>query len=625
MVAVASVQADPTRRRPPPETRPKQDAAPRRGVRSDAGPPVGSSEWIGATDAQLARLSRTAARDRLRLGEALLALADADGHHELGFSSLEAYALERCERGSRWARSSRSLARALRDRGLVHIRRALRTGAVGWSMAELLAKHATAETELDLLLASASKTVRQMKATLEPKPADAADDLDDEDEPERTTSRTVGRTELQIVEATRMLMELFDGHAPSDEAFVDALLGEAQSSLATLNGRRVLGLQSGPPDDALKEHLRRAAEWRRKLRREQEARAEARVLERCKEGCELDDEDDSPLPSTPRGLDAEIVRMGQRLAARDLELGEMADDFFARRCWRFLGYASAEQYARERLGISCSSVQHRVRLARRVRGLPEVAAALRRADIGYEAALLVARVATPDTAADWVDRARGRTLVHLREEVEAVRVARTFDDDAESASVRGALPPDDAVLEKAREIERSVLDGSFLADTILGLGAGPQKSVSLQSGDGETVRFRVSEDLHFHFRWVETEFRRTAEPEVSFIGFLCFSFWAAWLPTLEAHDVKWEEIYRRDRYRCTSPVCSRHDVTPHHLKFQAHGGGDEPENVTTLCPWCHLYGIHEGRLTATPPASDMRWTIGRDPVLRVDGRERVRL
>jgi len=157
---------------------------------------------------------------------------------------------------------------------------------------------------------------------------------------------------------------------------------------------------------------------REKRRREQEERAEARVLERCKKGCEIGDEDDLPLPTTPRGLDAEIVRMGQRLTARDLELGEVADDFFARRCWRFLGFASAEQYARERVGLSFSSVQHRTRLARRARDLPEVAAALQSAEIGYEAALLVARVATPDTAAAWVDRARRRTIVHLREEVQ---------------------------------------------------------------------------------------------------------------------------------------------------------------------------------------------------------------
>jgi 5-methylcytosine-specific restriction endonuclease McrA len=81
-------------------------------------------------------------------------------------------------------------------------------------------------------------------------------------------------------------------------------------------------------------------------------------------------------------------------------------------------------------------------------------------------------------------------------------------------------------------------------------------------------------------------------------------------------------VYRRDAFRCTSPVCTRSDVTPHHLVFRSHGGGDEDENVASLCVWCHLHGIHEGRIAAEPPASKIRWRIGRTATVRVDGRVR---
>ena len=66
------------------------------------------------------------------------------GHHELGFSSLNAYVAERCERGARWASESRALARKLcgrqgaNERGLPAIRAALVEGSVLWSMAEML-------------------------------------------------------------------------------------------------------------------------------------------------------------------------------------------------------------------------------------------------------------------------------------------------------------------------------------------------------------------------------------------------------------------------------------------------------------------------------------------------------
>jgi hypothetical protein len=61
-------------------------------------------------------------------------------------------------------------------------------------------------------------------------------------------------------------------------------------------------------------------------------------------------------------------------------------------------------------------------------------------------------------------------------------------------------------------------------------------------------------------------------------------------------------------------------VTPHHLVFRAHGGGDEDENVASLCVWCHLRGIHEGRIAAEPPASRIRWRIGRTGTLSIEGR-----
>jgi hypothetical protein len=57
--------------------------------------------------------------------------------------------------------------------------------------------------------------------------------------------------------------------------------------------------------------------------------------------------------------------------------------------------------------------------------------------------------------------------------------------------------------------------------------------------------------------------------------------------------------------------------------FRAHGGGDEDENVASLCVWCHLHGLHEGRIGAEPPASRIRWRIGRNGTLRVEGRTRL--
>jgi hypothetical protein len=63
-------------------------------------------------------------------------------------------------------------------------------------------------------------------------------------------------------------------------------------------------------------------------------------------------------------------------------------------------------------------------------------------------------------------------------------------------------------------------------------------------------------------------------------------------------------------------------VTPHHLRFRSHGGDDSDENLTSLCTWCHLEGIHNGHMSAAPPASAIRWTFGRRAHTIVEGRTR---
>jgi 5-methylcytosine-specific restriction endonuclease McrA len=64
-------------------------------------------------------------------------------------------------------------------------------------------------------------------------------------------------------------------------------------------------------------------------------------------------------------------------------------------------------------------------------------------------------------------------------------------------------------------------------------------------------------------------------------------------------------------------------VTPHHLVFRSKGGGDELENLVSLCTWCHLFGVHAGLIRAEPPASNVRWELGREAILVVEGRTKV--
>ena len=432
-----------------------------------------------------------------------------------------------------------------------------------------------------------------------------AGDLDDNDEV--TASRSVGVPERLMVEMSRMAVDHVEGRRVSDEVFLSALLGEAQATLLGIGARPIVAVVVPDVNPESQNTLAPDSPC-------------ATVVSGSSPAPKT--MDDPPLPRDVDTLDRQIRRCGRMLAERDLRLGRLVRTMFAKGGWRVLGFGTRAEYAKERLGVSLSSLEHRALLARRAEVLPALATALTSGKIGYEAALLISRIPAlgPVMADAWIDRARRRTILHLREEVDAVRLRWALDREASCA------PPNDAVLAEIAELERKIQSGEIFS-SLLGAARlrGPQASVTLPAGAGSRLKLRVSVELRAYFNEVEAEFRRLAGPDASFVAFMCICLWDAWLPWLQARDDKWKAVFTRDRHRCSSPVCRRTDITPHHLVFRAHGGGDEAENMALLCAWCHLQGIHGGRITALPPASSIHWLFGRasSPVLEVLGREVV--
>jgi hypothetical protein len=323
--------------------------------------------------------------------------------------------------------------------------------------------------------------------------------------------------------------------------------------------------------------------------------------------------------------------------------------------------------------MSRASLRSKVSLARRSQGLDHVIDALQQGRIGFEAAQLLTRIATPNTERAWVDRATRRTFKHLREEVQAVEILTRF------AGKTDRSPPTEAHIQQTQALERAIFSGDLLrrvtrhhppeptdhdepnqrtgpdeADSPANQGASDQSTTVQISGSPDdeanavqtsvspkdeapneavqisgsrggkvTLRMRVPGDLLLHYRQLE-RVHRNKLPGTTFIQFLCATFWQTWVPTLGVSD-KWETIYRRDRYRCTSPVCHQRNVTLHHVKYRASGGTDDPNNLTCPCAFCHLQGEHGGRLKILPPGSDPTWLLGRRPIMRVHRRERTLL
>src|SRR5689334_4800404 len=182
-------------------------------------------------DRELAALARAHGALRLRLGQVLDVLCEKQHCFTLGFSSIAAYALERSERSARWIDEARCLARRLES--LPSLRRALAQGELSWSAVELVARVATAETELRWLDAAATHTVRQLRTLVRGEPPAAAPAAAEaaaaDDEALCTLTVTVHREDAWLFEATQKLLEQLGTQGAT--AQLEALLAEGQESL----------------------------------------------------------------------------------------------------------------------------------------------------------------------------------------------------------------------------------------------------------------------------------------------------------------------------------------------------------------------------------------------------------
>ena len=574
-------------------------------------------------DAELARLGRGAAGLRLLVGEALESMGARRLFRRLGFPSLGAYAVERAVRGVRWVEDSRALARRLAK--LPKMRAAVLAGDMGWRMAEVLSRRVALEEEGKWLAITRGATVREVLSRLEEEaPKDGA--VPAEEARERMVAMTmrVDASEGWQLVSARMLSEAI-GSGATDDEFLDGLLAEAWSTM--IDRMTPEETERALDGEAVREESEAAHKWREQLaawRAEAEQRCEGRVdLEVDAGGV-----DDAALEGMGAWeLDARIRELCAELANRDLKMGQLWDRFRRMDGWRRLGFASEQQYVRERVGVSMASLKSRRALARRARDLPEVRDALVTGTIGYEAARVIARVSTAKHAGAWVERAARRTVKHLREEADIAELVATFSKGV------AAEPPTAGVVAAVQRAEAWVKSGGTYKEGLLGdsgedsqIGGGvPERAPRMRLPETGrlaarvTLRFWVSASTRDFFREFERVYERWRRDDVPFIGFLTRCLWETWRHAFEPRGA-YADVYARDRHQCVSPVCLRRDATPHHIVKRSEGGSDERENVATLCTECHLNGVHAGTIRFEGTASKPRFDLG-SGFLMVDGRE----
>ncbi|MCW2621534.1 MAG: endonuclease [Frankiales bacterium] len=133
---------------------------------------------------------------------------------------------------------------------------------------------------------------------------------------------------------------------------------------------------------------------------------------------------------TDADLEDEIVTWAGRIAAGEARLLTLIAEFDQREAWGHVGMLSCAHWLSLHLGLGIATAREKVRVARALVELPQVAAALGSGRMSYAQVRAVSRVATAQDQQTWVELARQASGAQLEKLARGVRRARKVDEDA---------------------------------------------------------------------------------------------------------------------------------------------------------------------------------------------------
>jgi len=644
-------------------------------------------------------LSLRAGLDRIAipLSRATAAFMQREAWSVFGFARLEDHARERFGRSGRWVRDCASLGAALQS--LPHLADAL-TGddggrPLGRVAALLVARIASADSLAAWVALARRVPIRALRASVRESRAagsdwpveseassaeapsasdmqrsadvpaglfdDGTDDLSD-----RTLVRIpVPAPLLAAFDEALDLYRCVEGREASVTSFVEALVGEACS--AGLPPDADSQPMKVSPDPAVVEvalarstdnwsHLPSTSPASWSLALAGVGLARLRDIERV-----------AGTGGAPE-LDGQIRALLALEDDLDGRLTKVLADMAERGAWARLRFAGIGHYAEERLGVSRTSAEDRVRAARSLRQFPLLRAACEAGRIGFEACLLILRVlgrgpVPADLERAWVARAEEATVKRLRDEARALGRARSARTESASAT---PTPLDDAAWHASLRREPGTA-----RDRVRRFGS---DAAELPSPD-VFLRVRLPHDLAGDFLGVVESARQRlslladsvpwdepwpdAQAAPSSIAARTFSVrsrlvpaWVGLLALLEDFVLTWDPvrgsairpeaassadlpdgalkgasarvspaapkrpgdpIYSRAGWRCTAPGCtSRKNLDDHHLVYRSRRGGNAHDNRDCICRFHHYWGEH-GELASCRGKAPLGilWRLGR--------------
>jgi hypothetical protein len=619
-------------------------------------------------------LSLRAGLDRIAipLARAAAAFVQRQAWSDFGFARLEDHARERFGRSGRWVKDCASLGRAIQ--ALPHLADAL-TGddggrPIGRVAALLVARVASADSlaawvalARHVPIRALRDAVRAARAAGSDRPLDsearacddtqrtadtegpAADGLDDFSD--RALVRIL--VPAPLLAAFDEVVDLYrcvEGREASVTSFVEALVGEACS--AGLPPDADIQPMKVSPDPAVVEtalarstdnwsHLPSTSPASWSLALAGVGLARLRDVERVSGtgGAAELDEQIRTLLALEEDLDSRLAKVLADLAERG--------------AWSRLRFAGVGHYAEERLGVSRTSAEDRVRVVRSLRQFPILRAACEAGRIGFEATLLILKIlgrgpVAADLERAWVARAEEATVKRLRDEARALGRTRSLRAAGLAGAVQAA-PLDDAAWHDslrrepgtARErVQRFGTDAAERPspDVFLRLRL-PHELAGDFLGVIEAFRVRLSKAAD-SVPWDEPWPDPHAAP--SMVAARTFSVrsrrvpaWVGLLALLEDFVLTWDPphrvarapagapkrpgdpVYSRAGWRCTAPGCtSRMNLDDHHVLYRSRRGGDGLDNRICVCRFHHYQGEHGGLASCRGKAPlGILWRLGK--------------
>src|SRR5688572_11270937 len=331
------------------------------------------------------------------------------------------------------------------------------------------------------------------------------------------------------------------------------------------------------------------------------------------------------------GLPVEELARRLAVALRTGEACQRALAFYlhemeARRLSQALGFPSTVHFAVNRLGLCKGTARDLLRAGRRLEELGELDAAFARGELCWSKVRCIARVASPDNQAKWIERCRELTAAQVE------GITRCANEGDDPPSLERGLPHARFVLrfdvgalehemfEQARaklsaELGRVVTDDELLSELVrMLLSSDADGSVpGRKAVDGSLFRVvvqaaadKTDEDARALAAPADapalaqsadapTRSARAssaaARPETEPVPVTHQHAKALDLDATLPPRVR-KRVLRRDDCRCWHCGSPR-GLMIHHVLFRSWGGGDDEHNLLTLCSRCHGL-VHEG-------------------------------